>query len=287
MSSDPRRRPQPPGHGPPGSRPGARRGSIVPGAGTPPILDQVFGRDSLYALRAAVAAHALEAGLQQDRVGDLVVCVHELAANAVLHGAGHGRLQVWKHHEALHCLVTDDGAPPTQGTASQARDASLWRTDSGHGLWLVRQLANQISLHSGPHGTTATVSFTLTTRQQDPLLRLSQHSERGCAVVAITGQLDLHTADQLIEVIDAACAATPATPLVLDLAGLSSTDSAAVAALLTARQHASSHQPAQMIMASLPEPLLQRLNDSGLARQLPIAHTVDDAIRQLITPSGS
>lgn len=44
-----------------------------------PLLDQVFDGDSLYGLRAAVAAHSLQAGLAQARVGDFVVAVHELA----------------------------------------------------------------------------------------------------------------------------------------------------------------------------------------------------------------
>ena len=55
-----------------------------------PILDQAFDAGSLYALRAAVAAHATQAGLAPGRADDLVIAVHELAANAVRHGAGHG-----------------------------------------------------------------------------------------------------------------------------------------------------------------------------------------------------
>jgi Histidine kinase-like ATPase domain len=60
-----------------------------PGPARPdlPILDQAFDADSLYALRAAVAAHATQAGLTPGRAGDLVIAVHELAANAIRHGA--------------------------------------------------------------------------------------------------------------------------------------------------------------------------------------------------------
>jgi anti-sigma regulatory factor (Ser/Thr protein kinase) len=151
----------------------------MPGAGTP-ILDQVFDRDSLYALRSAVAAHASQAGLPQGRVGDLVAAVHELAANAVRHGAGHGRLRVWKHDQSLYCLVADDGPPQDAGAAGgteqQSRDAALWRIGSGRGLWLVRQLADQLSLSFGPHGTTATVIFTFGPPEPDPPFHLSQHS---------------------------------------------------------------------------------------------------------------
>jgi hypothetical protein len=37
--------------------------------------------------------------------------VHELAANAIRHGAGHGRLLITEHDGAWHCRVTDDGTP--------------------------------------------------------------------------------------------------------------------------------------------------------------------------------
>ena len=58
------------------------------------VLEQDFDVGSLYALRAAVSAHAAEAGLAGNRLYDVVTTAHELAANAVRHGAGHGRLRL-------------------------------------------------------------------------------------------------------------------------------------------------------------------------------------------------
>ena len=84
-----------------------------------PILDQAFDAGSLYTLRAAVAAHATQAGLTPGRADDLVIAVHELAANAVRHGAGHGRLRIWRSDQALRCEITDDGLPD----AKDAQDA--------------------------------------------------------------------------------------------------------------------------------------------------------------------
>jgi anti-anti-sigma factor len=263
----------------------------MPGAGTPPLLDQVFEGDSLYGLRAAVSAHALEAGLAPDRVGDLVVAVHELAANAVRHGAGHGRLRVWKDDQALYCLVADDGPPQAAGddgeTEKQSRDAALWRIDAGHGLWLVRHLADQISLHSGPQGATATVTFTFGPQEPDPPFHLSQQSQNGCGILVITGQLDLRSANQLIDAIDEACASSPPPPVILDLAALTRWDSSAVAALLTAQQRINVHPHAQMILTSLPGPLLQRLHDAGLASRFTIADTTDQAIRKIGPQRGA
>jgi anti-sigma regulatory factor (Ser/Thr protein kinase) len=128
---------------------------VPPSAGTA-VLDQAFDRDSLYALRAAVAAHASEAGLPRERVYDVVTAAHELAANAVRHGAGHGRLRLWADGRALHCQVGDDG-PADQDAARP--DAVAWPREHGHGLWIIDKVADQVNLDCGPSGTTVTATF--------------------------------------------------------------------------------------------------------------------------------
>jgi anti-sigma regulatory factor (Ser/Thr protein kinase) len=128
--------------------------NVAAGDGESLALDQAFDGDSLYALRAAVAAHGSQAGLSEGRTRDLVLAVHELAANAVRHGAGQGRLRLWAAHDAVRCEVTDEGAP---GEA----DAALWRAEPGHGLWLVRRIADSASVRSGASGTVAAVIFRL------------------------------------------------------------------------------------------------------------------------------
>jgi anti-sigma regulatory factor (Ser/Thr protein kinase) len=142
---------------------------VMPGAGLAPLLEQAFNRDSLYALRAAVAAHGAQAGLSQTRVEDLVIAAHELAANAVRHGAGHGRLLLWSHNGALYCEVTDSGPDPQ--AERESHQAQLLRGEPGHGLWLVRQVTDEAVLRSGPDGTTATITFTLA-RPVDPISKI-------------------------------------------------------------------------------------------------------------------
>jgi anti-sigma regulatory factor (Ser/Thr protein kinase) len=137
---------RPPGFGPDGA----------PDAG-PVTVDQEFDGGSLPAVRAAAAAAAAAAGLPQARIYDVTAAVHELAANAVRHGGGHGRLRVWTVQGRLHCQVSDDGPPA--GTPSPDGQPG-WTSEPGHGLWLVRQVADHASIASGPDGTTATVSFT-------------------------------------------------------------------------------------------------------------------------------
>jgi anti-sigma regulatory factor (Ser/Thr protein kinase) len=123
-------------------------------------LDQAFDSGTLYALRAAVQAHAIRSGLPKSRSDDLVIAVHELAANAVRHGAGVGRLRMWERDGALHCQVDDSGSPASGGDAGPGGNvADGWPFLPGHGLWLVRLVADQISVFSGPDGTGAIVVF--------------------------------------------------------------------------------------------------------------------------------
>jgi len=128
-------------------------------AGAPtPVLDQEFDSGNLYALRAAVQAHVDQAGLSEDRASDVVLVVHELAANAIAHGAGHGRLRLWDLAGALSCEIADGGTP---GTTDSSETVNPWPTVGGHGLWLVRQVADSLDLRSGPRGTRAVVTFAL------------------------------------------------------------------------------------------------------------------------------
>jgi anti-sigma regulatory factor (Ser/Thr protein kinase) len=128
------------------------------------LLEQAFGPRSLCLLRAAVQAHAAAARMPETRAEDLALVVHELAANAIQHGAGHGRLLMWHRDRALICQVDDDG-PPTQPhhhpASPSGNTAARWPRAQPHGLWLVRALADRMSITSGTAGTRATAAFTL------------------------------------------------------------------------------------------------------------------------------
>jgi len=122
-----------------------------------PELDQEFDPGTLHALRAKVLAQACRAGLSESRATDVVLAVHELAVNAIRHGAGAGRLRVWNLVRELCCQV-DDGDPPDGHRQTQANSMS---SPPGHGLWLVRQVADRMSMVSGPGGTRVMVAFNL------------------------------------------------------------------------------------------------------------------------------
>ena len=143
-------------------RDGAADGA-APAGFTP--LDQAFNADSLYALRAAVAAHAAAAGLGRSQVYDVTAVVHELAANAVVHGAGHGRVRLWADGAFLYCQVSDDGRDGLANQSAPSGDGAVsWPAERGHGLWLARQVADHVGIGHGPSGTTATARFPLAPR---------------------------------------------------------------------------------------------------------------------------
>ena len=133
------------------------------------VLDQRFDASSLSALRTATQACAAQAGMPVQRATDVVIALHELAANAVRHGAGSGRLRIWDHVGALYCRVDDDGPRPARGVVgtdgaagTDGADRNLadrWPREPGHGLWLARQVADQMTVRSDSHGTSAVITF--------------------------------------------------------------------------------------------------------------------------------
>jgi anti-sigma regulatory factor (Ser/Thr protein kinase) len=134
------------------------------------MLDQEFGETTLRALRETVLAHATAAGMPEGRALDVMLAVHELAANAVKHGGGTGHLQMSVTNGELICQVSDPGparsglprssTPGSQLPAPAAR-TSPWPYVPGHGLWLVRRVADHISVNSGLAGSQITVAFTM------------------------------------------------------------------------------------------------------------------------------
>jgi anti-sigma regulatory factor (Ser/Thr protein kinase) len=102
-----------------------------------------FDGETLFGLRALVAARAAEARLGATRAGDLVLAVHEVAANSVRHGGGDGVLRIWQDADALICEVRGAGRieHPLAGR-ERPRPGQL----GGHGLWLVNQVCDLVQV---------------------------------------------------------------------------------------------------------------------------------------------
>ena len=141
--------------------PAGRDGRIIRGwpgparaDGVPPVLDLGFDSGKLQTVRTQLRSCVRPLGFPADQVEDVVLAVHELAANAVCHGGGAGRLRAWNLAGALYCQVDDGGLP----TDSPAAVNSL-PCEPGHGLWVVQQLADQMQELSGPDGTSVLIRF--------------------------------------------------------------------------------------------------------------------------------
>ena len=138
-----------------------RRGDLVPAK----FLDQRFDAQSLYQLRSAVAAQTAELGLAPAQANDILIAVHELASNVVQHGQGHGRLCGWTDHATLTCVVAEglaggDLAPsPGEGEPRAASGELPWPVLPGHGLWLVRRLADSLMVDRDDGVVIATITF--------------------------------------------------------------------------------------------------------------------------------
>jgi anti-sigma regulatory factor (Ser/Thr protein kinase) len=112
------------------------------------VLDERFDAATLHLLGRQVEACTADEGVPDDRAVDVALAVHELAANAVVHGAGSGRLVMYATDASLCCLVSDDG-PGIQP----------WPLRQGHGLWIVHTAADEVTTSSGPGGSQVTAVF--------------------------------------------------------------------------------------------------------------------------------
>ena len=137
------------------------------------LLVQEFNAATLRFLREAVVAHASAAGLPKERAADVMLAVHELAANAVRHGAGSGQLRMEVTRGALCCEVSDAGpgnraghGPASTPRATGPRAitpgaAAPWPVEPGHGLWVTKNAADQVRMATGPGGSVVTAVFRL------------------------------------------------------------------------------------------------------------------------------
>jgi anti-sigma regulatory factor (Ser/Thr protein kinase) len=134
-------------------------------------LEQQFDDGTLHILRETVLAHAVAAGMADNRATDVMLAVHELAANAVRHGGGTGRVRMLATGGELIFHVSDPGPASPNGHApggtpgrqhpGGAAQPQPWAYQPGHGLWLVRKVADHISAVSGPSGSHVTAVFAL------------------------------------------------------------------------------------------------------------------------------
>jgi anti-sigma regulatory factor (Ser/Thr protein kinase) len=126
----------------------------------PPVA-AVFAFDGprLAAARRFVRGEGAAAGLDDDRVCDLVLAAGELAANSIRHGGGRGTVRVWTESESgdesdEHGLLVVEVAD-----AGRLDDPLAGRRPAGphqlggRGLLMVHHLADLVRTTTGPGGT--------------------------------------------------------------------------------------------------------------------------------------
>lgn len=124
-------------------------------------LDQAFDRETLQELREAVLAAAVASGMSGDRAALVMLAVHELAANTIVHGGGAGRARMRVAGEELYCHVSDTGPDGFDDEACASAALPGWSFEPGHGLWLVRNAADQVRVAAGLDGSEVTAVFAL------------------------------------------------------------------------------------------------------------------------------
>lgn len=121
------------------------------------LAEHGFARPDLQAMRAVVDGHAATSGLDDERRSEYVLAVHEVVANSVQHGGGHGVLRVWRDGTSLVCEVRDDGGVEGQLHGEEPTPDQT----AGRGLWLADQLCDLVEMRTSPAGTVVRLHITV------------------------------------------------------------------------------------------------------------------------------
>jgi anti-sigma regulatory factor (Ser/Thr protein kinase) len=117
-----------------------------------------FDAAGLRHARRSTTVYAQDAGLDADRVDDVVLVVGELAANSVRHGGGAGRIRTWTEAGHFACEVQDAGRLDDWLAGRRPADRHQL---SGRGLLVVNHLADLVRTHTHADGTTIRAYFRL------------------------------------------------------------------------------------------------------------------------------
>ncbi|MFJ7047730.1 ATP-binding protein [Streptomyces sp. NPDC101112] len=123
------------------------------------LLTRHFTGENLALVRAQVEDAAAAAGLGGVRLGEFTLAVSEIAANAVEHAGGRGRLELRRLPDELECRITDDG--PGFVPAIPELLPGLTEGCRGRGLWLAHLVTDRLTVTPDTTGTGAEVTLAL------------------------------------------------------------------------------------------------------------------------------
>ena len=129
------------------------RTALAAPAEMPSLLDRRFGRDEITIVRHQVSDRLSRAPLPDDRLQGFVLAVNEVITNVVLHAGGDGRLVLWLTEGSVWCTVTDSG-PGIPDRYVEPPEVPEAYDVGGRGIWLAHQLCDEVTVATGPIGTT-------------------------------------------------------------------------------------------------------------------------------------
>lgn len=117
------------------------------------MLDRSFGRDDISVIRHEVQKRLLVSGFSGDRLHGFVLAVNEVITNVVLHAGGRGRVELKIDDGSVWCTVTDSGPGIPKHYLSPPNVPEAFEV-GGRGIWLAYALCDEVTMATGPIGTT-------------------------------------------------------------------------------------------------------------------------------------
>jgi anti-sigma regulatory factor (Ser/Thr protein kinase) len=124
------------------------------------LADRSFHRDEITMVRHDVSDRLAAAGLTGDRLQGFVLAVNEVVTNVVLHAGGQGRIVLWLAGGSAWCAVTDSGPGIPARYLSTPEVPGAFEV-GGRGIWLAYQLCDEVTVTTGPAGTTVGLRIAL------------------------------------------------------------------------------------------------------------------------------
>lgn len=130
----------------------------APAVPADPDLDvPLESADSLAELRRRLRSWGAATTLNDTDTDDIVIAVDEIATNALEHGDPPARVRAWSTADAVFIRVDDHGRNGIPQTAGYVRPPTSARR--GRGIWMARHLADVLTTHNSPAGTTVALRF--------------------------------------------------------------------------------------------------------------------------------
>jgi anti-sigma regulatory factor (Ser/Thr protein kinase) len=131
------------------------------------MLDRTFGADDITVVRHAVQDRLEAAGFSGDRLQAFVLAINEVITNVVLHAGGRGRIELRPAGGSAWCTVTDSG-PGIPKRFQDPPEVPETFEVGGRGIWLAHRLCDEVTMATGPIGTTVGLRMALGAGETSP-----------------------------------------------------------------------------------------------------------------------